>query len=486
MKKSILITLLLALSNISNALNISEYQVSGYTNYLKNNDIKALSKLLIKDTGNNKNEEDIEKAISKVQKYLDDKYNNQYAVILEDQEINNGIVVLTLEPKISNVIINGDDIYKVEINSLKKGAKVSDILRRDIEFNKANPFRAFNINYRIDKNGKVDAIVDIYGRKTEHAHYLKYGYENNLHQLAYRYTNSALTELNDTLALTLDGKFSKLINGFGIGLSYNLPIQQANTLFDIEALYSFQYADRKMNKYLTYNTIGGMLSIDTKFTHYINIPNIGISNAMRVYEGYTLIHKHNKQSIKDVELNNINNTINRLYFGTNGYIETDTLKYNADIRVNVMKNIFLSYYSKIESKEYNIGFTTKGQLSPKGLLDDEKMSIGGANAVRGYTDSRFKGDNTLIMSLDIKNKDKNAKNVKVYEYMDYGLAHNMKENKFVDIASIGGGATWDINRDGVVLLDFNANFKLRNRDMDKELNGNKADANFGLSLSSSF
>ena len=99
---------------------------------------------------------------------------------------------------------------------------------------------------------------------------------------------------------------------------------------------------------------------------------------------------------------------------------------------------------------YQLLSKIKFQYTNDLLLSSELSNLGGANAVRGYSNSDFSGDITTITTLEVSGKANASKfvlpisNLKLAAFFDYGIGERLEPNRDVqndaEMASIGGYA----------------------------------------------
>lgn len=116
--------------------------------------------------------------------------------------------------------------------------------------------------------------------------------------------------------------------------------------------------------------------------------------------------------------------------------------------------LFFSWLGQLQfaqalNKEQDILFVTRlsSQLTPDSLLPLEKISVGGANSVRGYRENREVADNAVVgtveFQLPLLTESKIGK-LNLVPFFDAGIAWNTDAENSVSLASLGIGIKWDI------------------------------------------
>ena len=96
------------------------------------------------------------------------------------------------------------------------------------------------------------------------------------------------------------------------------------------------------------------------------------------------------------------------------------------------------------------------QLTPDSLLPLEKISLGGVDTVRGYSQNQLVADNGIIGSLELRLPLISSNLLQIRPFFDIGTAWN-NEEKNPDpqtIAALGLGFSWQLQRDLFLQLDY--------------------------------
>ena len=96
------------------------------------------------------------------------------------------------------------------------------------------------------------------------------------------------------------------------------------------------------------------------------------------------------------------------------------------------------------------------QLTPDGLLSLEKISLGGVDTVRGYSQNQLVADNGIIGSVELRFPLTSDNLLQIRPFFDVGTVwNNQEENSDPQtIAGLGLGLTWQARRDLLLQLDY--------------------------------
>ncbi|WP_414623170.1 ShlB/FhaC/HecB family hemolysin secretion/activation protein [Calothrix sp. CCY 0018] len=96
------------------------------------------------------------------------------------------------------------------------------------------------------------------------------------------------------------------------------------------------------------------------------------------------------------------------------------------------------------------------QLTPDGLLSLEKLSLGGVDTVRGYSQNQLVADNGIIGSVELRFPLTSDNLLQIRPFFDIGTVwNNQEENPDPQtIAGLGLGLTWQARRDLLLQLDY--------------------------------
>lgn len=390
---------------------------------------------------------------------VDNGYINS-GVIIPDQDVNNGIVHLTLiEGKLSTVTVEGTRQFS--------GKYFIDRIKRRAE----TPFRvndlqeAFQLLYQDQRVTAINAELSAGLTPGESSLNFRVT-EASPWQLSLNVTNDnspSIGSYHGGLQLahrnlsgggdTLEGNIGGSEGSFDYGLRYSLPLSSADTMLDLyfrrssAHVISFEFEPLDIRS--SSGTYGGRVSHPLVRTVRREIrPSLAFeyreSRNYLLGEGFSFsTHEDNGKS---------HYSAGRLGLEWVERGDGSVVVASSILNTGVREENFISLLGRLLWMQRtgivgsSINFRGEAQIADTGLTSMEKYALGGINSVRGYRKNVLVKDNGVTGSLEwwfplVKENSARSESLSVAPFVDYGRGwdNGAGSNAPRDLASIGVG-----------------------------------------------
>jgi len=414
--------------------------------------------------------------------YISNGYINS-GVILPDQKILDGTVkYIIIEGKLSDINISGNKYLRSSYikQKLKSGTQAPLNVN-----NLQKQFQLF-LQEPLIKQAKAElkpgvrlgeGLLDL--QITEHLPYhLTLSYNNH---------HSPVTDEN-----TIEFEaIHKCLTGWADTLK--IQYEETKGLNSVSSYYAFPISAKGMSLKLSYSASKSeileypfnIIDIDNKSTNYgisFNYPvfktlsnSLTLSIKAEKKQSKTYLFNHPFSFSKGPQKGESNVSVIRFSQEWTSRTMIDAIAINSVLSVgldacgstinehnSIPDSRFVSWlgqfqWAKIVSKKWEIQtiLRTDIQFSNKPLLSIEKISIGGANTVRGYRENQLQSDNGIISSIEGRiplfeiaipgsNKSSTDRLLYLVPFVDFAWTDNNKQSSPEPdtIASIGSGLIW--------------------------------------------
>lgn len=457
--------------------DILGYQVQGNT-ILPPDGLEAI---LAPFTGKDRDFGTVQEAVETLEKAYRSGGFNMVAVVLPEQEMQNGVIRLNvIEYRIGKIAVQGNRFFG-EQNILRslpallpgKTPNVDD-LSRSLKLANENPAKKTDLKFKSGNAQEVDATVTVKDEKSWRAG-VSLDNSGDKHsgrsRMGFLLQHANIANLDHVLTLQYITSPENLkdVNIFGLG--YHIPIYSLGSSIDLVAAHS--------------NVDSGNVNVSS---YNMGISGKGTVLALRYNQNLTRIGDYEHKLILGLDYKAFENDVEFLGYqlGHNITVHPLSLTYTGTLdRMNYSAGFYLTGVQNLASSwdgrdgeanfenaragssmeytilryggnfmlmpggDWRLRAVVNGQYTENALVAGEQYGIGGANTVRGFLEREYANDYGYSGSLEVYSPDLfrlvgvSALQSRLLVFYDRGQVRRNKplagETVGVEMASIGPG-----------------------------------------------